>query len=306
MSHGIMENDTVMHVGSAWHNLGISIKEAVSSVDALRIANLDWQVASEKVIIRNKETEYFANVRSDTNETLGIVTGKYSILQNNEAFGFVDDIMQNSETKYESAGSLFNGRRVWMLAKMPEENILDDIISPYLFFTNSHDGKSSIRVGLTPVRVVCNNTLQLAINTSQRTWKTVHKGSIEGKRVEAMETLGFASKYIDSFKLRAEQLVSVHMNIDDFLDKMFPLKDNASNCITRNIESVREKVRIIHNTKPDLANFQNTGWVIYNAIADHFSNSEPLKRTDTFETKRFVSMLDGSDMLEKAELIISA
>lgn len=309
MSHGITEFDNLfVSFKPAWHGLGTVVDEALSSEDALRIAKLDWDVVPQPVFMQSgKQIEkVFTNVRSDIDESLGIVSGKYKILQNRDAFAFVDDLMGLDEAvvKYESAGSLWGGERVWMMARIPDSKILDDTIANYLFISNSHDGKSSVKIGLTNTRIVCNNTLQLATETAPRVWSARHMSSIEGRKKEALETLGFSSNYIKQMEGRANKLYNISVEPNYILEKLFVLKEDVSERVKRNILETREEILSIHNNKNDLGNFRKTGWGVYSAVADYVSNSEPLRKTDTFETKRFVSYMDGNDLLSKAQQLI--
>jgi len=311
MAHMIEQNDSLFS-GSGirpWHGIGTIVEGTLTSADALHVAGLDWTVKQVPIYAGTKEVEgYLGNIRSDTKDCLGIITGKYKICQNSEAFAFVDDIMSQDETpcQYESAGSLNNGKRVWMLAKLPEHTLLGDKYERYLCFSNSHDGKSSIKVMTTNVRVVCNNTLTLATNSASRILSIRHMGSIEGKKREAMETLNFASEYIKAFDEKALEMTKTKFKIDKFLDEMFPVDEDASNCIKKRNESTREDILSIHNSKNDLSNFKNTAWGIYNAVSDWNSNAEPLRKTDTFAENRFINFMDGSSILEKSQLILSA
>ena len=308
MSHGITEKDNLFVAFTpAWHKLGIVVGEALNSKDALRVAKLDWNVEQFPVFVNNKKVENsFGNVRSDTGDCLGIVSKKYVPMQNREAFAFVDDLMGLDEAvvKYESAGSLWGGQRVWMMARIPDSKILDDTIANYLFISNSHDGKSSVKIGLTNTRIVCNNTLQLATDTAPRVWTARHMSSIEGRKKEAMETLGFSSNYIKQMEDKANKLYNIKVDPNYILDKLFVLKENVSERIKRNVLETREESLSIHNNKNDLGNFRNTGWGVYSAVADYVSNSEPLRKTDTFETRRFVSFMDGNDLLEKTQQLV--
>ena len=309
MAAGILENDNLFVVGErAWHGLGVRLDNPINSEDALRIAHLDWSVEQVPIYAGTKQVEgYLGNVRSDTKECLGIITSKYKILQNIDAFSFVDDIMNQDsiECKYESAGSLYNGQRVWMLAKMPSSFILGDEVDQYLYISNSHNGKSSVHVGCTSIRIVCANTLNLAMNSAKRTWSARHMGSIEGRKQEAMETLGFAQKYIDAMKIKAEEMAAIKFDINTFVDQLFPFNEEASNRIKNNQKEVRDYIISVHNNKNDLGNFRSTAWGCYNAFADWMSNSEPQRKSSTFETNRFVSMLDGSDLNIRAQEILA-
>lgn len=154
-----------------WHGLGVKVEEAVCSGEALWLSGLDWNVVQKDIYAENQKISgYKANVRDSDDRVLGIVSDRYRIVQNDEAFAFTDSLLGEG-VKYETAGSLSEGRQVWLLAKLPEKYIINgDEIEPYLVFSNTHDGSEAVRVAITPIRVVCQNTLNLALNTSKRCW----------------------------------------------------------------------------------------------------------------------------------------
>lgn len=163
-----------------WHGLGTRVMEAPDSKNALIMAGLDWKVIQEPIYTDQGEviSGYKANVRDSDRRVLGVVTNKYKVIQNDEAFAFTDSLLGEG-VRYETAGSLQGGRRVWMLARLPHEYIISgERISPFLVFSNTHDGSGAIKVALTPVRVVCCNTLNLALNTAKRSWSMIHTGDI--------------------------------------------------------------------------------------------------------------------------------
>ena len=162
-----------------WHGLGEIIKDAPTSEDAIRIAGLDWDVIPKPIYdeFGRELPGYKVNIRSSDNMALGIVTDRYKVVQNREAFAFTDELLGQG-VRYETAGSLSSGKRVWMLARMENTWLAEEEISPFMVFTNSHDGTGAIRVAMTPVRVCCENTLNLALKTADRHWSCVHKGDI--------------------------------------------------------------------------------------------------------------------------------
>ena len=181
-----------------WHGLGRIVMEAPASREALELAGLDWQVESRNIYSGNGAviSGYRANVRSTDDAVLGVVSDRYRIVQNEEAFQFTDDLLGEGVT-YETAGSLQGGKKVWMLAKLPEKYIIaGDEVTPYLVFFNSHDGSSGVKVAMTPVRVVCQNTLNLALSTAKRSWSAIHVGDIRGKLEDAENTLLYADRYM--------------------------------------------------------------------------------------------------------------
>lgn len=295
-----------------WHGIGTVVQGCPTSDEAIKLAKLDWDVLQYPVYANEDALHfadgnircdgYFANVRSDTEDVLGIVKGRYKVLQNREAFDFVDDIVGNGEVevKYETAGSLFNGRRVFLLTRLPDMKVLGDDVENYLFFTTTHDGSGSFMAGISNVRVVCNNTLQLAIRTAQRSWKCRHTESIQGKKQEAQQSLGLAVKYMAESKGLAEQMARKIINEEQFFRSLF----GATHMTEKNNEALTLAIHDIYHTKDDLANFRGTAWGMYNAVADFVSNGEPLRKSRNFEQKKLKGFFDGYRLLGKAQGIL--
>lgn len=191
-----------------WHGLGTVVMEAPTSADAFRVAWLDWNVVQEPVYTDRKEPVegYRANVRDFDRKVLGVVSDRYRVVQNTDVFSFTDELLGKG-VRYETAGSLQEGRKVWLLARLPREYIIaGERISPYLVFSNTHDGSGSVKVAITLVRVVCNNTLNLALNTAKRSFSMIHTGNIQDKIQEARDTLFMAEEYMDHLGIEFEQL----------------------------------------------------------------------------------------------------
>ena len=181
-----------------WHGLGRIIMDAPASREALELAGLDWQVESRNIYSGTGAMipGYRANVRSTDDAVLGVVSDRYRIVQNEEAFQFTDDLLGEGVT-YETAGSLQGGKKVWMLARLPRKYLIaGDQVEPYLVIFNSHDGSSGVKVAMTPIRVVCQNTLNLALNTAKRSWTARHTENVLLRVQDARETL-----QLDSNKL---------------------------------------------------------------------------------------------------------
>ena len=181
-----------------WHGLGTQVEEAPDSREALIAAGLDWDVVQRPVFTQdgNLIPGYYANVRQQDGAILGVVTSRYRIVQNREAFVFTDSLLGEG-VRYETAGSLMDGRKVWLLARLPQRYIIGgDNIMPYLVFSNTHDGSGAIKIAMTPIRVLCNNTLNLALDTARRVWSIQHTGDINAKMDDAREILFRADEYM--------------------------------------------------------------------------------------------------------------
>ncbi len=296
-----------------WHGLGNYVGHAMSSEEALRLGPGDWKVISTPVHVNGKEVpNYKANVRSSDGKVFGVVSDRYKIVQNSDAFAFTDFLLKNDlgiKVTYETAGALDGGKRVWILANLPPELVLGDKIIPYLVFTNSHDGKGSIRIAVTPTRVVCQNTLNLALSTASRTWSTRHIGDMDMKIKEAENTLLRTRAYMEGLNTQAETLQQTKVTsaiVKDFMAQIFPLEKMASARQTANVDMQRGLVLDLYSNKPDLQIFKGTAWGLYNALADFESHSSPLRTSLTFKENRFTSLVDGNARLEEAERFLLA
>ena len=140
-----------------WHGLGSIVMEAPTSADALRLAGLNWNVVQEPIYTEAEEQigGYKVNVRDTDRKVLGVVSDRYKVVQNADAFSFTDELLGRG-VRYETAGSLQEGKKVWLLARLPREYIIaGERISPYMVFSNTHDGSGSVKVAVTPVMLVC-------------------------------------------------------------------------------------------------------------------------------------------------------
>ena len=295
-----------------WHGIGTVVKGCPTSDEAIRLAKLDWDVLQYPVyanedIVHFSDGDircegYFANVRSDTENVLGVVKGRYKVLQNREAFSFVDDIVNNgaTEVRYETAGSLFDGRRVFLLCRLPNMDVLGDKVENYLFFTNSHDGSASLMAGISNVRVVCNNTLQLAMKRAQRSWKCRHTESIQSRKEEAKQSLGLAVRYMGDMKQTAEEMGRKLINEEQFFRDLF----GKMRMSDKSKESLGLAIHDIYKEKDDLANFRGTAWGMYNAVADFVSNGEPLRKTANAQQNKLAGFFDGYHLLNKAQDVL--
>ena len=205
-----------------WHGLGTPVEDAPDSKKAIELAGLDWKVVQHPV--KDADTDevipgFLHNVRDTDNAHLGFVTNYYKVVQNDEAFDFTDSLIGTGDVKYETAGSLFGGKKIWLLARMPVKKLLDDDVDPYIVFTNSHDGTGAIRVAMTPIRVVCNNTLNLALDGASRSWSARHMGDMQSKLDDARSTMKLADDYMTSLAVDAERLASTKVTKSD-VEKM--------------------------------------------------------------------------------------
>lgn len=295
----------------SWHGLGVRVEEAPSSADALHLAGLDWQVEQEPIYTGTGAEifGYKANVRDSDRKVLGVVTDRYRIIQNQEAFAFTDELI-GSGVRYETAGSLHGGRKVWLLARLPREYIISgERISPYMVFSNTHDGSGAVRVALTPVRVVCNNTLNLALSTASRSWSMIHTGNIKDKIQDAKDTLFMAEEYMDSLGKefeRLRQLKITDRQVKEYIAHLIPMEKGATPAQGKNIAKLREDMECRYYDAPDLKGIGSNAYRFINAVSDFATHSRPLRRTANYSENLFIRTMDGNPLIDKAYQLVSA
>ena len=317
--------ETMVYVREVpWHKLGIKVEEAPTSEEALRLAGLDWTVRQTPVYMEHKlqtldgveKSNYIevpnckVNVRSTDNAVLGVVTDRYKIVQNVEAFEFTDAIVGETEdgvVKYETAGSLCGGKRIWLLARMPVRKVLDDEVEPYMFFSNSHDGTGAIKVGMTPVRIVCANTLSLALKTAKRQWSTKHVGDMQSKLEEAKLCLQLADKYMTNLDIEADRLANAKLyeeQISEILDEMFPVDDKATERKKNNILQFKNQFWTAYSM-PDIQQFEDSAWKAVNAMSDVVTHAAPQRASATYNENRWGKLMDGHPIMDQFVTLVN-
>ena len=198
----------------AWHGLGQIVQDYPTSAEAIKHAGLDYEVAkiplytkgsgiietANGIEIGSSELEvpnYFANIRTDNNAVLGVVGKDYHIVQNREAFNFFDEIVGGDEgILYETAGALGNGERIFITAKLPDYIRVgngDDVTEKYIFLTTSHDGSGSITAAFTPIRIVCQNTLNASLRNMSNVVRIKHTSGAKQRLDDAHKVMGLAN-----------------------------------------------------------------------------------------------------------------
>ena len=294
-----------------WHGLGVRVEEAPSSQDALRLSGLDWQVVQQAITTTEGVPipGYRANLRDTDHQVLGVVTDRYRVVQNAEAFAFTDGLLGEG-VKYETAGSLQNGRKIWLLAKLPDKYIIEgDQIDPYLVFSNSHDGSGSIKVAMTPIRVVCQNTLNLALSSAKRVWSTIHVGDLAGKMTEAHNTLLLAEKYMGQLGLEFSRLSKVKLSdqkVLDFIDQLLPMDDQPTEIHRKNVIRIREDMKQRYFEAPDLRHVGKNAYRFLNAVSDFATHAKPLRETASYRENLFAKTMEGNPLMDRAYQLVQA
>ncbi|MDB6124677.1 MAG: phage/plasmid-related protein [Pedosphaera sp.] len=218
-----------------WHGLGTKLDKPATAEEAITAAKLDWEVVKLPLYAgaaRIKVPDRYAVVRKDglivdtKSPILGVVSKEYTPLQNHEAFGFFDPIVGQEAAIYHTAGALGQGERVWILAKLPSTMrvVGDDISEKYLLLCNSHDGKSAVQIKFTLVRVVCQNTLTLAMNDGP-VWRVFHHQDIHERLKEANQMLGLIDTQFNTMEESFQAMARVPMDanrLTEYLKEVYP------------------------------------------------------------------------------------
>jgi phage/plasmid-like protein (TIGR03299 family) len=294
-----------------WWDMGFRVTDhAMTSEEILHRALLNWKVDQHPVyvhrvkedhqVVHQQLTGQVANCRSDNNEILGIVSEKYKVVNNCEAFDFVDSLHQDGIIKYESAGSLKGGKFVWMLAKMPQEFevVAGDKLEQYILFTTAHDGSRAVRVLPTSVRVVCWNTLSLATAKESKGLSIRHKGNIMDKLADARKVIQTAQTKFDGFHKTARKLATAKFDIEQLkamTELLFPREKGKND--TRRAKARASIMAAFTDDPQNIDGVRGTAWAGLNAITqfvDHHSGYKG-KNTEAKAEAKMDSVLLGAN-----------
>ncbi len=289
---------SMMYIGEApWHSLGTRLDKPATSEEAIQAAGLDFTVEKFRLqtIPNDLPVEsHFATVRTDTMEVLGVVGSRYEPIQNKDAFTTFDALVGEGEAIYHTAGALGKGERIWLLAKLPDYIRVNgnDLVEKYLLLVNSHDGSSTVRVKLTPIRVVCENTLSLALSGAEQEVHIRHTLNAKEKLKEAHEILGLTNKLytqLDAIFNRMSETKVQGQTLTDYVKAVFPEDPNSKD---------HAWVRKVHDTVLELAESgegaetaRGTLWGAYNAVTEYVDHYRHAKGD---ESVRLKSMWFGS------------
>ncbi|TCL58890.1 phage/plasmid-like protein (TIGR03299 family) [Kineothrix alysoides] len=305
--------ETMFYTRTApWHGLGVRVESAVSSKEALQVSGLDWKVIQRPIMTDAYAPVpgYKANIRDTDEKVLGVVTDRYRVVQNEEAFAFTDALLGEG-VKYETAGSLQEGRKIWLLAKLPDKYIIEgEQIEPFLVFSSSHDGSGAIKAAMTPVRVVCQNTLNIALSSAKRVWSTVHVGDLANKMDEAHNTLLLAEKYMGRLGTEFSRLSKIKLSdakVTEYIDLLLPMDEVPTDIHRKNVTRIREDLKIRYFDAPDLKQVGKNAYRFLCAVSDFATHAEPLRATANYRENMFAKTIEGNPLVDKAyEMALAA
>lgn len=290
----------------AWHHLGITVEGQLTSSEALKAAHLDWKVRLSPVSTEGREIAgSFATVREDDGNPLGIVGSRYTIIQNTEAFEFFDAVVESKEAIYDTAGSLGGGSRVWIMAKLPGKLFLrnrpGDAMEKNVLLVNCHDGSGAMTMQIVGNRVVCQNTLSVALNGATNRASIRHTEKYKDRMEEAQKALGLCVAYFDDLQGVMDALDEMKMSqgeMKEFTETLIPSyaeKDSA-----RLIGIREEIVDLFSNGRGNLG---RSRWDALNAVTEYADWNRSMKKNGNLrglQEARFASQMFGSSAQLKA------
>lgn len=273
----------------AWHGLGVTFEGDVTTSEMLTLSHLaDWNVRLVPVEVPGVDAdrhriEQYATVRDNPfdglPDVLGFVGGRYTVSQNEDILGFGDALLDGG--RWETAGSIQGGSKIFASLAMDHELVIDpnganDVVRSYLLVTTSHDGSSPIMALNTPVRVVCQNTLNLALQGAKQAFKVRHTTTLEGRIAVARETLGIAADYFAKFGTFAETLYQTPMDVGQFIDvakALYPEPEEGSKAAATRWENKITLLGDIFTGTTDNGpntseNISGTAWAGFNALTE--------------------------------------
>lgn len=281
--------------GAPWHNLGKALDGPLTASEAITAAGLDYEVISCPMFAHApggdiQVPSHYLNIRADDRTPLGVVSQHYKVVQNREAFDFLDSVAQDGDVRYHTAGALGKGERIWMLAKLPgliQVRKSEDVIEKYLLLYNSHDASSALRCLWTPTRVVCWNTASAALKAGEGTGITIrHTGEIGDKVAAAQRALGLAQSFFQAFGEGADFLAGYTPSkdqLDGYFKTLFPdpkAGDNArAKAVRMTLFGLYEQ-----GMGQDIPEIRGTAWAAYNSVTeyiDHHTGNNAQKRMES-------------------------
>jgi phage/plasmid-like protein (TIGR03299 family) len=308
----------------AWHNLAnriFSQDEMVSTqlmLDEAKLSN--WNVSLSPV------ADYIPESWNDTSgaqyvtrtnpfnggtDVLSVVGSRYKVVQNEELFSFADNILDGS-CAWESAGSLKNGKVVFGSLTVPREMVLDpqganDKTKLYLIVWTSHDGSVAVQAAITPVRVVCQNTLNLAMKSAKQSFKIRHTQTADGKIQIARETLGLALGYFDVFEKEAQELFKQEITDVEFsklIRTIYPKpEESASKLAKTKWDNKVILIDELYHNSPTNANIKGTKWGAFNALTERLDYFRPTRKNNSESKWASASGFDPIITAEKNKIL---
>jgi phage/plasmid-like protein (TIGR03299 family) len=275
MAHEIGTYDQIAARVTPWHGLGVVTGRHMTSREALELSGLGgWHLTTVPLFAPDLEGGWvevpgsYAVQRQDTGRVIGVVGDRYEIIPNEELFSFADALVDTGEAWYESAGSLRDNRVIFLTMKLDRPVKIANVdFEPYLNVTSSHDGSFAFRAGVSPIVIVCMNTLRLAVAGKTHEYYIKHTDRYGDRLAQARHALQMSFEYYDGFEEEIQRLIDTEVTrrrANELLAEIFP--DGESERQGVNATQRRETIQKVYQTDPAARPWQGTGWGLLNAV----------------------------------------
>jgi phage/plasmid-like protein (TIGR03299 family) len=320
MSHNLTVDEDgkaeMMYVGRdnpPWHGLGTPLDAPATAAEAIESARLNWKVKKFKMMITGTDIEVpekmaVARMNSDDSihSVLACVGNDYVTIDNLESFDFFDSVVGAGQAIYHTAGALSFGKKIWILAKLPNNIIIKgkDEIEKFILLTTSHDATGALQMMCTPTRVVCWNTLRAAMGDATDKVSIRHTKNAKSKVVMARDALGIAINHYRKFEEASNYLATVSVDAQKFanyLNKVFPLSADSTKVTKEHIEEIRGKVTYLFDAGKgnDIPEIKHTMWTAYNAVTEYADHFKTVRNEKDGESRLQSIWFGGSAMLKQ-------
>ena len=276
-----------------WTSIGTNVEMSTTIGDVLDTAGLNYEVFTRPIYLDNgiKIPDRVATVNDSTGKIYGVVSDKYKLCQNVEAFQFIANI--DDKLSFVKAGETQSGM-VYIIAKLDDVNVLGDIFTPYVIFQNGHNGIYTLKTTICPLRIVCNNQFSMAFSHSSNNINIRHSNKLDVQMKEAAKLLKNTATYMKNFEATAEELASIKITNElDLIKHFFEVGHNITEMTDRQITTMNDKITALYNTykyAEDNANFQGTAWGLLNGFTDYTTHLIPQRTTKTSDESKFVTV----------------
>jgi phage/plasmid-like protein (TIGR03299 family) len=293
---------------SSWNSIGTDCSKCNNMEEVLASSGLDYEVIRMPMFLADGTNipNRFITARPEQGAGLhlyDVVSDKFEIVQNREAFDFVN-FMGN--VTFEKAGETASGM-VYIIGKLPDVSILGDTFTPHVIFRNGFNAKIKITAAICPLRIVCQNQFNVSFRSTENTVTVRHVSNAQAKLEEAREILRMSSDYMAELNSMAERYANMKLSqtqLDWVINTMFPMgdKDSVDPYKRKLVETSIAAFKKAY-MEDDNSNFRGTAWGIVNAYSDFITHKEPSGKTPTRFENKFTKVTFGGSLNHVIDII---
>lgn len=317
MAHNLTEtNGKIEFVASShvsvWHGLGQRVEGLMTSQECLEQAGLNWTVSKREITCMGNDGGQIAIpgkvaiVRDDTDSVLSVMSDSYAIIQNEYCFAFADALVGEGSASYATAGSIGGGKKVFLQAELDGSFFVggrsDEEVKRLLLFGNSHDGSTAQFALCTPIRVVCQNTLNAALSGAKNMFKVYHRKGYASKAQEAHRVLGLAQEHFEAFKASANRLIELEVSstyVEGFINALLPAEADENGDIATRTANRRDEIKALFAN--GMGNHGKTRWDLFNAVTEFVDHKQGGRVTQKrLNLSAADTNIEGEQRLERA------